>query len=93
MSAYAAAVVDTTNNALLTTVSIAPNYPVSLAIHPNGKVAYLASSLGFNGIDVFRSSSNTVTATIAAPGNPVPFNVAFAPDGSRAYMAEELGRH
>lgn len=85
------AIVDTVSNQLLSTVSISPSYPVSLAVHPNGKTAYLVSNLSFSGIVVFDLTTGSVTGTIAAPGTPVPFNVAFTPDGSRAYMTEELG--
>jgi YVTN family beta-propeller protein len=77
------AVIDTTQNTVVTIVSITPNYPVSVAVHPNGKVAYLVSSLGFNGIDVFDLESNTVTGTIAAPGLPVPFNIVLHQTGRR----------
>jgi DNA-binding beta-propeller fold protein YncE len=82
------AIVDTVSNLLLSTVSISPSYPVSLAVHPNGKTAYLVSNLSFRGIVIFDLTTSAVTGTIAALGSPVPLNVAFAPDGSRAYLTE-----
>lgn len=68
-------------------IDTSPNNPCHIAIHPNGKFAYISSDGGILILDTNPKSSsfNTIIGTIG--GLAYTDGMVFTPDGTRAYIA------
>lgn len=86
------AIVDTVHEQLLGSVA-ATDYMNSLAIHPDGKVAYIVSSTGQgfgNGVVIFDLTTYQKVGRVPVADTSA-FFVAFTPDGGKAYMTAQNG--
>ena len=79
-------VIDTLTNKVIDTITVGPS-PWGVAITPDGKRAYVASSSGT--ISVIDTGTNDVIDTIAESDGPL--GVAITPDGTRAYVSNGAG--
>ncbi len=79
-------VIDTLTNKVIDTITVGQS-PWGVAITPDGKRAYVASSSGT--ISVIDTGTNDVIHTIAESDGPL--GVAITPDGSRAYVSNGAG--
>jgi YVTN family beta-propeller protein len=66
---------------------ISVQHPLTIAVTPDGRTAYVSTLTGVTPID---TATNTPEPTIAVPGSPG--FVAITPDGATAYVAENGGR-
>jgi YVTN family beta-propeller protein len=76
-------VIDTATNTLISTVDVG-QFPLGIAVTPDGKKVYVANS-NSNNISVIGAATKTVTVTINA-GN-TPRGVAVTPNGKKVYVA------
>ena len=76
-------VVNTANNAILTTVPVG-NDPWGVAASPDGAKVYVVNRSS-NNVKVISTATNTVTATIAVGSSPL--GIALNPGGTRAFVA------
>lgn len=75
-------VIDTLTNKVIDTITVGQS-PWGVAITPDGKRAYVASSSGT--ISIIDTGTNDVIDTIAEGDGPL--GVAITPDGTRAYVS------
>jgi YVTN family beta-propeller protein len=75
------------DNDLSDSIDTSPNNPCHIAIHPNGKFAYISSDGGILILDISPKSLsfNTIIGTIG--GLAYTDGMVFTPDGTRAYIA------
>jgi YVTN family beta-propeller protein len=76
-------VIDTATNTIISTVDVG-QFPLGIAVTPDGKKVYVANS-NSNNISVIDAATKTVTVTINA-GN-TPRGVAVTPNGKKVYVA------
>jgi YVTN family beta-propeller protein len=60
------------------------NYPVGVAVHPDGSTVYVTNSEISNTVSVIDTATNTVTATVSV--GSYPWGVAVNPSGSTVYV-------
>jgi YVTN family beta-propeller protein len=60
-------------------------YPIGVAVSPDGKHAYVANESVPSSVSVIDTATNQVTDTFAIPSSS-PLGVAVSPDGTRAYV-------
>ncbi len=78
-------VIDVASNSVINTISVGTNFdPQSLAITPDGKTLYIGESED-SAINIFNTSTNTVTGIINLPNNPLGLVMNSA--GSLLYVA------
>jgi YVTN family beta-propeller protein len=61
-------------------------YPIGVAVSPDGKHAYMANESVPGSVSVIDTATNHVTATI--PVGADPYWVAVSPDGTRVYVTQ-----
>jgi YVTN family beta-propeller protein len=84
-------VFDVTGNTPLKTAEINVGVePNSLAIHPNGTVAYVANSFGGT-VSIVNLDSHNVTDTLTVGAEPMA--VAVSPNGTRLYVANSASNN
>jgi len=79
-------VVSTATNAVVNTIA-APDYPIAIAITPDGTSGYVATN-GNNIVAVISTASNSVTTSV--PVGSIPRGVAITPDGAFAYVSNRM---
>ncbi|MFF4294146.1 beta-propeller fold lactonase family protein [Streptomyces vinaceus] len=79
------AVVDTTDNTLLTAVPVG-QLPQGVAASPDGTRVYV-TNFGDGTLSVIDTANNTVLSTVPLGNGTSPADVAVSRDGSRAYVA------
>jgi YVTN family beta-propeller protein len=91
------AVIDGSNNSLLTTIAIAAStatgsgtHPASIAITPDGKTAYVVNQAcsPSSTVSVINTATNAVATTIPISG--CPQEIALTPDGSHGYVTTRV---
>ena len=75
-------VINTTNNTIVTTVSVGSN-PSGVGVSPNGTTVYTANNSS-NNVSVINTVTNTVTSTIGVGNYPV--GICVSPDGSKVFV-------
>ena len=76
-------VIATATNAVVATITV-DEYPVGVAVTPNGAFAYVANS-GSNTVSVIATATNAVVATITVGAGPE--TLAVTPNGDYVYVA------
>jgi YVTN family beta-propeller protein len=78
-------VIDTATYSVVATIPVG-NYPVGVAITPNGAFAYVATSCDSQA-SVIDTATNAVVATVGSLNDPR--SMAITPDGAFAYVGNE----
>lgn len=76
------AVIETTNNTVISTIPVGGFFPRGVAVSPNGTRVYVANQSD-NTVRVIDTASLSVTATVNVGAGPI--GVAVSPDGKRVY--------
>src|SRR5229473_694523 len=81
-------VIDTSTYQVVATIPVG-NYPIGVAITPDGAFAYVAN-FNSNNVSVIDTVTNTVTATVGVGTGPT--GVAITPNGAFAYVTNYYSR-
>jgi YVTN family beta-propeller protein len=90
-------VIDTATNTVSATVNVG-NYPVGVAVNPDGTKVYVTNNMGSypnlqSIVSVIDTATNKVTANISLGNNPFPADVAVSPDGTKVYALNNMGNY
>jgi YVTN family beta-propeller protein len=95
-SSNSVAVIDTANNAVVTTILGGEQdwngigfTPFGVAVHPSGSHVYVGNT-DSNTVSVIATASNTVVGTVSVGTDVGPAGLAIHPNGSRLYVANQF---
>ena len=84
--------INTASNTVIATISPFNLQPLGIAITPDGKTAYVATSTFPNGeVIVIDTATNTITTTITVGVQGLPFDVGITSDGLFAFVTNLNG--